>query len=45
MVVEGDNSENEETKLYNEMDFACRNKNCENYQQIVYTAKNRIEIG
>lgn len=44
-VVEGDNDSEEETKLFNEQEVACRNKNCKNYGIVIHTFKNPIKLG
>lgn len=44
-VVEGDTSENEETKLFVEQDIACRNPKCTNNGMIIKTIKSPIKIG
>ena len=44
-VVEGDNSESTETKLFIEHYMYCHNKNCGNYLKEVGTVKNPIKLG
>lgn len=44
-VVEGDNSNDEETKLFIEQEIKCANKNCTNYDKVYETLKNPVQIG
>lgn len=44
-VVEGDTTDTEETKLYVEQTMVCRNKNCNNFEKVVHTVKNPINLG
>ena len=45
MVVENDDTPNEETKLYVEQELTCMNKGCANYESVVETYKNPIPVG
>ncbi|MEG1012441.1 MAG: hypothetical protein RSE54_11310 [Ruthenibacterium sp.] len=40
--VEGDKSENTQTKVYTVQELICRNKNCGNFQKVVETAETLI---
>lgn len=44
-VVENDDTPDKQTKLYIEQDFECRNPQCSNYEKVVDTARNEIELG
>ena len=44
-VVENDDTPDRETKLFNEMEISCMNKNCKNYKQVVQIVKNEVPIG
>ena len=43
--VENDDSPDEETKLYMIQELTCMNKNCDNYNKVVETAKNELPLG
>lgn len=45
MLVENDDTPNEDTKLYIEQVLTCLNNNCSNYEKTVETVKNEIPIG
>ena len=44
-VLENDDTPDEPTKLFVEQDLSCLNKQCQNYNTIVQTVRNEIEIG
>ena len=44
-VITNDDTPDEETKLYREMDYRCPNKNCENNTKVVQTVRQEIPIG
>lgn len=44
-ILENDNTPDAETKLYVEQELKCVNKNCNNYDKVVETTRNEIQIG
>lgn len=44
-VITNDDTPDEETKLYREMDYSCPNKSCENNGKVVETTRTEIPIG
>ena len=45
MVLENDNTPDAETKLYDEVELSCMNKNCSNFKTVVKTERNELPIG
>ena len=45
MVVENDDTPDEDTKLFVEQDLTCLNKNCANYNTVVETSRNSLPLG
>lgn len=43
--VENDDTPDTETKLFVVQELSCLNKNCANYEKVVYTVKNELPIG
>jgi len=44
-VLEHDDTPDEPTKLFVEQDLSCLNKQCQNYNTVVQTIRNELEIG
>ena len=44
-VVTNDDTPDEETKLFREMDYSCPNKSCDNNGKVVETVRTEIPIG
>lgn len=44
-VLENDNTPDAPTEVYAEMDMACHNKNCANFDKVLETKRIPIEIG
>lgn len=44
-VTTGDNSPNEETKLYIEQRFYCRNRQCDNFGKEIGIKRNPLRLG
>lgn len=44
-IVENDDSNDKETKLFFEQDIKCVNKDCNNHDKVFATLKNPMEIG
>ena len=42
--VRDDDTAEQETKLYIAQDFVCRNAQCGDYQKIIYTKKNPLQL-
>jgi hypothetical protein len=43
-VVENDDTPDKPTKLYVEQDLSCLNKKCVNYNTVVETVRNELEV-
>ena len=44
MVLENDDTPDIPTKLYAEQELSCNNTNCANYQSVVETVRNEIQL-
>ena len=44
-VLENDDTPEQNTKLFIEMDMGCMNKECSNYKTVLETARNELPIG
>lgn len=45
MVVENDDTPDEETKLFIEQNLSCLNKGCSNYETVIETIRHELPIG
>ena len=45
MVVENDNTPDKETKLFTVHDWACKNKHCPMFTQVVETTRSENKLG
>jgi hypothetical protein len=44
IVLENDDTPDEDTKVFREQDLTCTNKQCTNFEKIVETVRNEITV-
>lgn len=44
-VAENDDTPDEQTRIFTELDMACMNKQCANYEQIIGTERIELPLG
>lgn len=44
-VAEHDDTPDEQTRIYTELDMACMNKKCENFEQVIGTERIELSLG
>lgn len=45
IVLENDNTPDEETKVFSEMEMTCKNKSCANFNKVVQIIRQPMDMG